>query len=286
MADQRRELLQVFIANLPDYAVTLLDVDGIVLTWNAGGRKIFGYDSQEIIGRHISHLYAKASVAAAPSAALDAARTGGWYEETRLACKDGTPVAAASTLMALHGPQQRLMGFGLLTPQDTEEGAGAARRFFRTAAFEAASAIGTSPRRRHLPEGQKILVVDDDPEGCRAAFDRLTSLGYRVMTASDGAEALDLLSRHPDIDLLFTDVVMPRGLSGRELADRAREAHPGLKVLFASGYFEGALIDEGRLEASGHLVVKPYRQDDLAQKLEEVLGLPVRRHLQPDVGAP
>jgi CheY-like chemotaxis protein len=133
-----------------------------------------------------------------------------------------------------------------------------------------------------LPEGQKILVVDDDPEGRQAAVDRLTSLGYRVMTASGGVEALDVLSRHRDVDLLFTDVVMPDGLSGRELADKARQATPGLKVLFASGYFEGALVDEGRLEASAHFVVKPYRQHDLVQKLEEVLGSPVRRHLQPD----
>src|SRR5436190_12120281 len=109
MADQRRELLQVFIANLPNYAVALLDVDGIVLTWNAGGREIFGYDSQEIVGRHISHLYAKADVAAAPSAALDAARAGGWYEETRLVRKGATKLSAPSTLMALYSPQHKHM---------------------------------------------------------------------------------------------------------------------------------------------------------------------------------
>ena len=279
MADQRRELLQVLIANLPNYAVTLLDSDGIVLTWNAGGREIFGYDSQEIVGRHISHLYAEADVAAAPSAALDAARAGGWYEETRLARKDATKLTAPSTLMALYGPRHELMGFGLVTPKGDVAG-----RFFGNASFEAASTIGASPCWTHLPEGQKILVVDDDPEGRQAAVDRLTSLGYRVMTASGGAEALDVLSHHPDIDLLFTDVVMPGGLSGRELADRARQAHPGLKVLFASGYFERALVDEGRLEASVHFVIKPYRQHDLVQKLAEVMGSPARRDFQPAAG--
>jgi CheY-like chemotaxis protein len=100
---------------------------------------------------------------------------------------------------------------------------------------------------------------------------QLTSLGYRVIAAASGAEALDLLRVVPDVDLLFVDVMMPDGMSGRECAEQAQTLRPGLKVLFASGYFEGALVQRGDIEKSVEFLVKPYRKKDLAEKVQQIL---------------
>jgi two-component SAPR family response regulator len=81
-----------------------------------------------------------------------------------------------------------------------------------------------------------------------------------------------MLRQDDQIDLLFTDVVMPGELAGRELAARALELRPRLKVLFSSGYFEGALVGKGQLETNVQFLPKPYRKQELAQKIEEVLS--------------
>ena len=118
----------------------------------------------------------------------------------------------------------------------------------------------------------RILVVDDNQGVLQEAVEQLTSLGYGVVSASSGTEALALLERDDGVDLLFTDVVMPGELAGRALAAKAMEMRPGLKVLFASGYFEGALVGKGQLETDVQFLAKPYRKKELAQKIEEVLS--------------
>jgi len=115
-------------------------------------------------------------------------------------------------------------------------------------------------------------MVDDNQGVLGIATDQLTSLGYRVIAAASGAEALEMLRHDDQVDLLFTDVVMPGELAGRALAAKAVEMRPGLKVLFASGYFEGTLVGKGELEAEVQFLPKPYRKQELAQKIEEVLG--------------
>ena len=100
---------------------------------------------------------------------------------------------------------------------------------------------------------------------------QLRSLGYSVTEASDGAKALERLQQTETFDLLFTDVVMPGGLNGRDLALAARSLHPGLKVLFTSGYSENAIIHQGRLDADVHLLTKPYRKKELADRIRRVL---------------
>ena len=117
-----------------------------------------------------------------------------------------------------------------------------------------------------------ILVVEDDAEVRRVAVNQLMALGYRVIEAEDGKAALELLRQDPPIDLLFTDVVMPGGMSGPDLAREARKVRAALKVLLTSGYAEAALLGNAAgIGELGSLLSKPYRKNDLARKVREVL---------------
>ncbi len=116
-----------------------------------------------------------------------------------------------------------------------------------------------------------ILVVDDNERVLEEAVTHLAGLGYRVVSASSGEEALALLERDEGLDLLVTDVVMPGELAGRALAAKALEVRPDLKVLFVSGYLGSALVGKGQLETDVAFLPKPYRMKELAQKVKEVL---------------
>jgi CheY-like chemotaxis protein len=118
---------------------------------------------------------------------------------------------------------------------------------------------------------ETILLVEDDNLVREYATAMVSRLGYRVISARNGPEALHVLRQVGDIDLLFTDVVMPGGLNGRELAEKARELHPNMAVLFTSGYTENAIVHRGRLDRGVNLLNKPYRRQDLAAKLRLVL---------------
>jgi PAS domain S-box-containing protein len=117
-----------------------------------------------------------------------------------------------------------------------------------------------------------ILLVEDDAMVRVYVETQLEGLGYRVLAASDGEGALAILRQRDDIDLLFTDIVMPGGMNGRELADAARALNPGLKVLFTSGYTENALNHQGRLDDDALLLGKPYRRAELAARVREALN--------------
>jgi CheY-like chemotaxis protein len=118
---------------------------------------------------------------------------------------------------------------------------------------------------------ENLLVVEDDPSVLALGIEMLTDLGYRVKTASDGAGALEILRRGDPVDLIFTDVVMPGGYTGVQLALEARKLRPGMKVLLTSGYTGEALARYQTERADLPLIEKPYRQADLAAKLREVL---------------
>ncbi|HZQ40778.1 MAG TPA: response regulator, partial [Rhizomicrobium sp.] len=118
---------------------------------------------------------------------------------------------------------------------------------------------------------ERILVVEDD-EGVRAAVvDMLTDLGYQVQHAAHAEDALKILERG-GVDLLFTDVVMPGPIPTREFTRRAQEMHPGLKVLYTSGYTQNAIVHNGKLDDDAFLLSKPYQRDELARKLRSVFA--------------
>ena len=124
-----------------------------------------------------------------------------------------------------------------------------------------------------LPLGEAreiVLVVEDEPAVREFSVQVLTELGYRVLEADGADAALRLLEAHPDIALLFTDVVMP-GLNGRQLADRARASRPELKVLFTTGYSRNAVVHNGVLDPGVHLIGKPFTSEELAQRVRAVI---------------
>ena len=117
---------------------------------------------------------------------------------------------------------------------------------------------------------ERILLVEDDEDVRRYVAEALRDLGYRVETAPQASTALTLLETDTPFDLLFTDVVLPGGMNGRQLAERARELRPHLRVLFATGYTRNAIIHHGRLDADVNLLVKPFTPDALERKLRQI----------------
>ena len=118
-----------------------------------------------------------------------------------------------------------------------------------------------------------ILVVEDDNDVRRVVAKQIAELGYRVLEARNPKEALALLEDpQVTIDLLFTDLVMPGGMNGHELAQAALTARPGLKALFTSGYSDSSLRGDERLKEEEHFLSKPYRKQDLARKLQEIFS--------------
>ena len=125
---------------------------------------------------------------------------------------------------------------------------------------------------RRVSGGEVVLVVEDDETLRDMAGESLTALGYSVMTASDARIALDLLSYPERIDILFSDVVMPGGMNGAQLAELARKMRPDLKVLLTSGYTTTATGGARELPEDVALLRKPYLREDLAAKLQSVLA--------------
>jgi PAS domain S-box-containing protein len=130
---------------------------------------------------------------------------------------------------------------------------------------------------QELPEmlathNETILVVDDNTEMRRVVVKQLAALGYRTIEAANGPGALTIIERGEPIDLLFTDIVMPGGMSGIQLAAAARQRRPGLKVLFTSGFPVEAAQKSTTLPPSEYMISKPYRKEDLARQIRRVIN--------------
>jgi len=117
-----------------------------------------------------------------------------------------------------------------------------------------------------------ILLVEDNELLSSSVAAMLRDRGYRVLTAPDGATALQMLASEQQVDLLFTDVGLPGDLNGRQLADEVKRRHPNLKVLFTTGYTRNAVIHQGRLDPGVELIGKPFTYAALVVKIQRVLG--------------
>jgi len=120
-------------------------------------------------------------------------------------------------------------------------------------------------------DGETVLVVDDEPTVRMLVVDALHELGYVAIEAGDGAAGLKILESDTRIDLLITDVGLPAGMNGRQLADAARTARPGLKVLFITGYAENAVLSHGHLDPGMHVLTKPFAMDILADRIRGLI---------------
>jgi PAS domain S-box-containing protein len=153
---------------------------------------------------------------------------------------------------------------------DSEVGEGSTIRLYLPRVHRRAEAPAPAPAA--LPVGHEtILIVEDEPEVRAVVARHLGDMGYRLLEAADAMAALALLATPQRIHVLFTDVVLPGGMSGRELADEARRLRPELKVLFTSGYTSDAIVHHGRIDEGVDFLGKPYKRADLARKLREVL---------------
>ncbi len=121
-------------------------------------------------------------------------------------------------------------------------------------------------------QGETVLVVDDEATVRMLATEVLGELGYRTLEAEDGAAGLRVLRSGARIDLLITDVGLPGGTNGRQVADAARALRPGLKVLFITGYAETAVLSHGHLEPGMHVLVKPFALETLAARVKDLLS--------------
>ena len=121
-----------------------------------------------------------------------------------------------------------------------------------------------------LGDGEVVLVIDDEPSIRMLITDVLSDTGYSVLEASDGPAGLRVLQSAARIDLLITDVGLPGGMNGRQVADAARSLRPDLRVLFITGYAENALMGDGHLEKGMHVLAKPFEVERLAIKISRV----------------
>ncbi|MBB5695070.1 response regulator [Muricoccus pecuniae] len=155
----------------------------------------------------------------------------------------------------------------------SEAGQGTTVRLYLPRSVEAEGADADAARPtldQAAPEGGTVLVVDDEPVVRMLVTEVLRDLGYGVVEASDGPQALKALEAMPKIDLMVTDVGLPGGMNGRQLADAVRERRPALKVLFITGYAENAAIGNGLLAPGMQVITKPFAMDVLATKVRSM----------------
>jgi CheY-like chemotaxis protein len=161
---------------------------------------------------------------------------------------------------------------------DSEEGRGTTISLYLPRSAQAAAVSDTVPKHELQRGSETVLVVEDEELVRDYVVAQLKSFGYRTVAAANGPDALVLVNRGTDFDLLFTDIVMPGGMDGRELAEAVIRQRPGVPVLYMSGYPEAAMLQDGRLDPGITLLSKPYRPADLARSIRQVLDSRAHRN--------
>jgi len=155
----------------------------------------------------------------------------------------------------------------------SEEGHGTTVKLYLPQATGVAYALPAEAGVSGLERGdESILIVEDDALVREYVVTQIRSLGYATLAASNAAEALAIINGLERIDLLFTDVIIPGGMNGRQVALAALKLRPGLKILYTSGYTENAIVHHGRLDAGVLLLPKPYLSSDLARMIRTALA--------------
>lgn len=134
--------------------------------------------------------------------------------------------------------------------------------------------------------GETILVVDDEASIRHLIDEVLDEIGYTVIGAADGASGIKVLQSGAKIELLITDVGLPNGMNGRQVADAARTLRPGLKVLFITGYAENAAVGNGHLEPGMELLTKPFTMQALALKVADMMKTTTQRSDRTSTASP
>jgi signal transduction histidine kinase/CheY-like chemotaxis protein len=155
----------------------------------------------------------------------------------------------------------------------SEEGHGTTVKLYLPQAAGVADTLPAEAGISEIERGdESILIVEDDALVREYVVAQISRLGYDTLAASNGAEALAIINGPERVDLLFTDVIMPGSMNGRQLAIEAQKRRPELKVLFTSGYTENAIVHHGRLDAGVLLLPKPYISSDLARLIRTALA--------------
>jgi len=154
----------------------------------------------------------------------------------------------------------------------SEMGHGTTVRLYLPRSHEAIGAAAALLAKPLKGGSARVLVVEDNADVRRIMVRQLIRLGYCVVEADSGATGLEALARDRDIELILTDIIMPGGMNGVELVAAAREARPGLKALFTTGFTNTAGADNNPVTGADPVIRKPYRVAELAAKLGEVLA--------------
>ncbi|SFE91562.1 ATP-binding protein [Methylobacterium sp. yr596] len=157
----------------------------------------------------------------------------------------------------------------------SEVGQGTTMCLYLPRHYGEAENLDVAPDLAHAPraeQGETVLIVDDEPTVRLLVTEVLQDLGYTAVEAADGAAGLKVLQSDVRIDLLVTDVGLPGGMNGRQVADAARVSRPDLKVLFITGYAENAVLGNGHLEPGMQVLTKPFTMEDLASRVKDLIG--------------